>query len=134
MIPSDIHPYPPISMNGMVSEHDRPYAEYGHLSIIKAEINISLNLSFLGLSTIAKTHKFDLQGSNTIKKRRDKSIRILFSSSSFAFLAKTNIPSKTRVILYFVLCNFSNWIDLDLTLAVPAGVNFDRKIKFLKTS
>ena len=134
MIPSDIHPYPPVSMNDMVSEHDRPYAEYGHLSIIKAEINISLNLSFLGLSTIAKTHKFDLQGSNTIKKRRDKSIRILFSSSSFTFLAKTNIPSKTRVILYFVLCNFSNWIDLDLTLAVPAGVNFDRKIKFLKTS
>ena len=88
-------------------------------------------MSFLGLSTIAKTHKFDLRGSNTIKKRRDKSIRIRFSSSSFAFLAKTNIPSKTRVILYFVLCNFSNWIDLDLMECIKKELHSFGKLDYI---
>jgi hypothetical protein len=27
------HPYPPINQTGQVAEHDRPYADYGHLSM-----------------------------------------------------------------------------------------------------
>ncbi|CAF1440991.1 unnamed protein product [Adineta steineri] len=30
---SSDHPYPPINQTGIVTEHDRPYADYGHLNI-----------------------------------------------------------------------------------------------------
>ena len=30
-VPNDHHPYPPVVQSGTIHEHDRPFAEYGHL-------------------------------------------------------------------------------------------------------
>ncbi|CAF1390193.1 unnamed protein product [Adineta steineri] len=41
------HPYPPVNQTGLVKDHDRPYAEYGHLSrqVIAEECNFDLQPS-----------------------------------------------------------------------------------------
>ena len=32
-ITTGTHPYPPVNQHGLIADHDRPYADYGHLGI-----------------------------------------------------------------------------------------------------
>lgn len=69
--PTIYHPYPPIDRIGIVSEHDRPYADYGHLN----------------RSTIARECQFNLQPSSNRSSLR-------FNRRSFAILACTNVSKR----------------------------------------
>jgi hypothetical protein len=36
------HPYPPINQTGLVVDHDRPYADYGHLSMSYYDVVLNI--------------------------------------------------------------------------------------------
>ena len=64
------HPYPPIDQTGSMSDHDRPYGDYGHLD----------------RRTIAEECKFNLQESSN-----QPTIRL--NTKSFAITAWTDVPA-----------------------------------------
>ncbi|CAF1515717.1 unnamed protein product [Rotaria magnacalcarata] len=67
------HPYPPINQTGTITDHDRPYADYGHL---KRQI-------------IAQECQFDLQQSPT-----NQQIPPRLNAKSFAITSMTNVSKE----------------------------------------
>jgi hypothetical protein len=68
------HPYPPVNQTGPVEDHDRPYADYGHLN----------------RQTIAQECQFNLQPSSTsTSHQQQQSIRL--HAKSFAITSWTNV-------------------------------------------
>jgi hypothetical protein len=67
------HPYPPINQTGTITDHDRPYADYGHL---KRQI-------------IAQECEFDLQQSPT-----NQQIPPRLNAKSFAITSMTNVSKE----------------------------------------
>ncbi|CAF1056988.1 unnamed protein product, partial [Rotaria magnacalcarata] len=74
-------PYPPKSLMGFVNEHDRPYAQYGHLSADQIE----------------QQFNFDLEGVETDAKRRQNHVR-------FA-VHRLNMMCKTEATKEFIMEN-----------------------------
>lgn len=71
-------PYPPINRAGPVSDHDRPYAEYGHLD----------------RKTIAEELQFNLQPTATTAITTTDQ-RGRFNAKSFAITAWADVPKET---------------------------------------
>jgi hypothetical protein len=90
------HPYPPINQIGPIKDHDRPYADYGHLNrqTIAQECHFNLQLphssSSLSLSS-------SLSSSSSSNQQLQKSIRL--QAKSFAITSWTNV-SKESVMNY----------------------------------
>ncbi|CAF4079530.1 unnamed protein product [Adineta steineri] len=76
---SSDHPYPPINQTGIVTEHDRPYADYGHLNIEALTEECQFNVDIYEESNMNSTK----QQSSVGKKR--------LSTKTFAITAWTNI-------------------------------------------
>ncbi|CAF1437120.1 unnamed protein product [Adineta steineri] len=76
---SSDHPYPPINQTGIVTEHDRPYADYGHLNIEALTEECQFNVDIYEESNINSTK----QQSSIGKKR--------LSTKTYAITAWTNV-------------------------------------------
>ncbi|CAF3880719.1 unnamed protein product [Rotaria sp. Silwood1] len=95
------HPYPPTNMVGPVTEHDRPYSKYGHLSMHKAFYPIPLVSTFFFLNLLDQNilrckFRFDVSGVQTLRKRRANKCRS--ARKMYAIICHTNI-SKENIIM-----------------------------------
>ena len=92
-------PYPPSSTVGLINDHDRPYSEYGHLSMTASFANViySIDGYDLGADTICQEFKFDLAGVETVKKRNSNNFRMVFRM--FAIFCRTKTKRKTSPLL-----------------------------------
>ena len=87
-------PYPPEAMIGMISDHDRPYSEYGHLRKSDFQLDYVVDPCDLDAESIARQSEFDLQGTETAKKRRLQKSRM--QTRMFAITCRTRISSRKR--------------------------------------
>ena len=76
------HPYPPINQTGLVEDHDRPYADYGHFN----------------RETIAQECQFNLQvPTMTTITMMNKHHSIRMNTKSFAITSWTNVSKDSMV-------------------------------------
>ncbi|CAF1612778.1 unnamed protein product [Adineta ricciae] len=76
-----------ISKNARITEHDRPHSEYGHMSI----------------EDIAHVFKFDLEGKQTNKKRKESNCRM--RTQTFSILCHTEMSKND--LMNFIKKEFS---------------------------
>ncbi|CAF3855559.1 unnamed protein product, partial [Rotaria sp. Silwood1] len=72
------HPYPPVNQTGLVQDHDRPYADYGHLN----------------RQTIAQECQFNLQVPTTTTTATLNKPSIRLNAKSFAITSWTNVSKE----------------------------------------
>jgi hypothetical protein len=88
-------------MADLIDKHDRPYSEYGHLSmspVFRRLKHILITICDLGHETIARKCRFDLLGTKTAGKRRLNKDRM--SRKMYAITCRTDIAGKKE--LYFL--------------------------------
>lgn len=91
-------PHPPMMQSGMIDEHDRPFAEYGHLGnliifvFVSFTITIEQFLHCLDAASIATSCHFDLDGKET-QRRREKNQKRM-EAKSWAITAWSDVSSK----------------------------------------
>ncbi|CAF1468639.1 unnamed protein product [Adineta steineri] len=88
------HPYPPINQTGAVMDHDRPYADYGHLDTrtIAEECNFSLDIDNGEPINDNETEIEEQQQQQ--KQKRQVSAKKRLSSKSFAITSWTNVSKE----------------------------------------
>lgn len=100
-----IHPYPPTNCVGQISDHDRPYAYYGHLGMFFFYCFLVFFFFFIRISTIivdakaiAREFQFNLETNEIITKYSiDNPRSVRMHRKSFAITCSTNVSSKTRI-------------------------------------
>lgn len=87
-------PYPPISFDGFVTEHDRPYSEYGHLgSHARKVLQKRISNTDIDNRTIAHRFHFDLADEKTGERRRLNNRRL--SRHIYAITCRTQTDSQS---------------------------------------
>ncbi|CAF1494634.1 unnamed protein product [Rotaria sordida] len=82
------HPYPPINQYGLVSSHDRPYAEFGHLDA--DTLRARFNFNFVPNPPVENTEQAQTKGSK--RKHDTPSDRMNARSLTLSGLGDVPIP------------------------------------------
>ena len=89
------YPYPPVNQHGLIADHDRPYADYGHLGMFLSNRQYLDSCRFsicVDTQTIAREFEFDFNCTAPEQNGSScKSIRM--ASKSWAITSWTNVSS-----------------------------------------
>jgi len=95
---SQQQPYLSVNRVGEVSDHDRPYAEFGHLGTYRLLTTDNNRLFSLDAQTIAQQNDFDLEGIEN-QKRRAENIKVRLEAKTWCVTCQSTIASKTGYFL-----------------------------------